>query len=84
MSISRWRLLGLSAGGRCCPAGLVVAMLGLVRRGQHLTHPRAGDGPFLPVLLGQGQLGLDPVSLLPQLVHPTASGELALFQQPHD
>jgi hypothetical protein len=35
-------------------------------------------------VLGHGQLGLDLVGLLPQFVHTTASGALALFQQSHD
>ncbi|WP_030382677.1 MULTISPECIES: hypothetical protein [unclassified Streptomyces] len=56
----------------------------LLCRGKHLAHPRASDGPFLPVPLGHGQFSLDAVGLLPQLVHATASDDLALFQQPHD
>lgn len=35
----------------------------------------------MPFLLGRGQLGLDPVSPLPQSVDSTTSSELLLFQQ---
>ncbi|WP_329460832.1 hypothetical protein [Streptomyces sp. NBC_01497] len=40
-----------------------------------------GDHPLLPFLLGRGQLGLDPIGLLPQPVDTTTSNELVLFQQ---
>ncbi|MFD7026498.1 hypothetical protein ACFWAR_00465 [Streptomyces sp. NPDC059917] len=56
----------------------------LVHRPQHLADPRAGDDPLLPLPLGHGQLGLDAIRLLPQLVHPTPSTQLTLFEQPHD
>ncbi|WP_326791132.1 hypothetical protein [Streptomyces sp. NBC_00151] len=57
---------------------------GLVHRIQNLTDARAGDGPFLPLQLGHAQLGLNTVGFLPQRIHPAASSELALFQQPQD
>jgi hypothetical protein len=65
---------GKTPGGNEATAP-TAARPGAVRR------PSAGDGPLLPLPLGHGQLGLDTVSRLPQLVHPTASTRLALFQQ---
>ncbi|MBM9438392.1 hypothetical protein JT723_21375 [Streptomyces bryophytorum] len=55
-----------------------------VARGQYFADARASNDPLVPIPLGHSQLGLDPIGLLPQFVHTTASGVLALFQQSHD
>ena len=63
---------------------LVLGRDDVVVRAQHLAHARAGDDPLIPLPLGHVQLCVDTVSLLPQIVHTAASGELTLFQQPND
>ncbi|SHN37854.1 hypothetical protein SAMN05216499_1571, partial [Actinacidiphila paucisporea] len=49
--------------------------------GQDSADPPAGNRPLLPFQLSRSQLGLDPISFLPQPVDTTASSELVLFQQ---
>ncbi|MFF7613260.1 hypothetical protein [Streptomyces lavendulae] len=49
-------------------------------RSQNRIDPLPGDHPLLPFLLGSGRLGLDTVGLLTQVIDPTPSSKLVLFQ----